>query len=111
MFSRKPFQLITDYSIQPNITSDVEILSQRAGKIREHTGVEKLYVDGSFNGKAVYNAAEENHIDIHLANMTGKPIQKMDPTAFELSEYKHIITCPKGEKSLLFAIKSTLSMF
>lgn len=98
--AENPFQLITDYSIQPNITSDVEILSQRAGKIREHTGVEKLYVDGGFHGKAVYNAAEENQIDIHLTNMTGKPLQKMDPTAFELSEDNHIITCPKGEKPL-----------
>ena len=67
-----PFQLITDYRLEPNITSDVEMLANRAGDIREHTGVEKLYVDGGFHGEAVYRAAEENNIDIHLTNMTGK---------------------------------------
>ncbi len=95
-----PFQLITDYSLQPNITSDVDILSQRASDIREHTGVEKLYVDGGFHGEAVYRTAEENQIDIHLTNMTGKKTKKLSPTAFELSEDNRILTCPKGETPL-----------
>jgi len=94
-----PFQLITDYTVEPNIISDVEILSNRLPIIKENTGCTDMYVDGGFHSEGVHQTAEENEIEIHLTNMTGKKSRKyFSPTEFEIDEDTDIIIkCPRGQ--------------
>ena len=81
-----PFQLLTDYTVAPNNTSDQEILSQRL-PVLEKTGCEDLYVDGGFHSEEVNQIAADNEIKIHLTNMSGtKPTKKIEVTAFTIDE-------------------------
>jgi len=93
-----PFQLLTDYTVAPNNTSDQEILSNRLPKL-EKTGCEDLYVDGGFHSEEVNQIAANNEIQIHLTNMSGtRPTKKIDVTAFAIDEQTQIIQrCPAGQ--------------
>lgn len=93
-----PFQLITDYAVEPNITSDVEILRNRLNKIKENTGCTDMYVDGGFHSEDVHQAAKENGIEIHLTNMSGtEPTKKLPVTEFDIDEITNVINkCPGG---------------
>lgn len=96
--SENPFQLITDYTVEPNNTSDVEILQGRLEKIRENTRCTDMYVDGGFHSEDVHQTAEENGIEIHLTNMSGtEPTKKIPVTEFEIDESTNVIKkCPAG---------------
>lgn len=91
------FQLITDYAIEPNNASDVEILQDRIESIRD-TGCTDLYVDGGFHSPDVHQAAKENSIEIHLTNMSGtEPTKKLPVSEFDIDETTHVIhKCPAG---------------
>jgi hypothetical protein len=92
------FQLITDYTVEPNNTSDVEILQDRLKKIRENTGCTDMYVDGGFHSEDVHQTAAENEIEIHLTNMSGtEPTKKIPVTEFDIDETTNVINkCPGG---------------
>lgn len=92
------FQLITDYAVEPNNTSDTEILQERLEKIRENTGCTDMYVDGGFHSDGVHQTAKENGIKIHLTNMSGRdPIKKLPVTEFDIDETTNVIhKCPAG---------------
>lgn len=92
------FQLITDYTVASNNTSDVEILQDRLKGIRENTGCTNMYVDGGFHSEDVHQTAEENGIEIHLTNMSGtEPTKKIPVTEFEIDETTNVIRkCPNG---------------
>lgn len=93
-----PFQLLTDYAVEPNNTSDVEILKERLEPISKNTGCTDMYVDGGFHSPDVHSTAQENGIEIHLTNMSGTtPSKKLPATAFEIdSETYTISKCPMG---------------
>lgn len=93
-----PFQLLTDYAVEPNNTSDVEIFKGRLEAIRTNTGCTDMYVDGGFHSPDVHTAAEENSIQIHLTNMSGTtPSKKLPVTAFEIDAETYVIRkCPMG---------------
>jgi len=93
-----PFQLITDYAVEPNITSDVEILQNRLNNIKENTGCTDMYVDGGFHSEDVHQTAKENGIEIHLTNMSGtEPKKKLPVTEFDIDETTNVINkCPGG---------------
>lgn len=93
-----PFQLLTDYTVAPNNTSDQEILCNRL-PLLEKTGCEDLYVDGGFHSEEVNQIAADNAIKIHLTNMSGtKPTKKIEVTAFAIDEQTQIIQkCPAGQ--------------
>lgn len=95
---QNPFQLITDYTVAPNNTSDVEILQDRLKKIRENTGCTDMYVDGGFHSEDVHQTAAENGIKIHLTNMSGtEPTKKIPVTEFDIDETTDVINkCPGG---------------
>ena len=57
------FQLITDYAVEANTTSDVEILKGRMKDIHENTSCTDMYVDGSFHSEDVHKEAKENGIE------------------------------------------------
>ena len=91
-------QFITDYAVESNTVSDVEILTGRMEEIRKNTNCTDMYVDGGFHSEDVYDAAKEAGIEIHLTNMSGtKPRKKLPVTEFEIDpETNIIIKCPKG---------------
>lgn len=93
-----PFQLLTDYSVESNNTSDVEILKGRIEEIRENTGCTDMYVDGGFHSEAVHQAADSNGIKIHMTNMSGtEPTNKLPMNEFDIDEVTKIINkCPGG---------------
>jgi hypothetical protein len=87
------FQLITDYTVAPNNTSDVEILENRLKGIRENTGCTDMYVDGGFHSEGIHQTAEENGIEIHLTNMSGtEPKKKIPVTEFDIDETTNVIS-------------------
>jgi len=92
------FQLITDYAVEPNNTSDVEILQDRLEIIRENTGCTDMYVDGGFHSEDVHKTAEENGIEIHLTNMSGtEPTKKLPVSEFDIDGTTNVINkCPAG---------------
>ena len=91
-------QFITDYTVEPNTVSDVEILTERLEEIRKNTNCTDMYVDGGFHSEDVYEAAEKAGVEIHLTNMSGtQPNKKLPVTEFEIDlETNIIIRCPKG---------------
>jgi hypothetical protein len=92
------FQLITDYAVEPNNTSDVEILQSRLKEIRENIGCTDMYVDGGFHSEDVHQTAKENAIEIHLTNMSGtEPTKKLPVSEFDIDETTNVINrCPGG---------------
>jgi len=105
---QNPFQLITDYAVAPNNTSDVEILQERLEKIRENTGCTDIYADGGFHSEDVHKTAQENGIKIHLTNMSGtEPTKKIPVTEFDIDETTNLITkCPAGYTPVRTGISS-----
>jgi hypothetical protein len=94
---KNPYQLITDYAVEPNITSDKEILTNRLDTIHMNTGCTDMYVDGGFHSDDVHQAAEKNGIEIHLTNMSGKAPTKLSVTEFDIDETTNVINkCPGG---------------
>ena len=91
-------QFITDYAVEPNIVSDVEILAGRLEEIKDNTNCTKMYLDGGFHSDDVYEAAEKAGIEIHLTNMSGtEPSKKLPVTEFEIDPETNVISkCPKG---------------
>lgn len=94
-----PFQLITDYTVEANNVSDVEIIQDRLGTIKANTDCKDLYVDGGFHSKDVSDAAREKDVEIHLTDMSGtEPSKKLPVTDFEIDEAKNtIIRCPANQ--------------
>jgi hypothetical protein len=107
-----PFQLITDYTVEPNNVSDVEILNKRLPIIKENTGCKDMYVDGGFHSETVHQTAGENEIEIHLTNMAGtKPSIKLPINEYEIdADTNIIIRCPAGYKPLRAAISGGQSV-
>jgi hypothetical protein len=97
-----PFQLITDYHVDRNITSDVDMLDERLPEIKDNTDCTDLYVDGSFNSPKVLDTAEEEKVNLHFTNMNGRDVsRKLPVTDFVIDEATDIIKqCPKGFKPL-----------
>jgi len=107
-----PFQLITDYTVEPNNVSDVEILTDRLPIIKENTGCEDMYVDGGFHSDGVHKTAEENGIEIHLTNMTGsKPSKHLPISDYEIDEETNvIIRCPEGHTPICAGVSKSQSV-
>lgn len=93
-----PFQLITDYKVAANITSDVELIKERLPELKKNTGCEELYVDGGYYSQEAAGSDEEHGVKINFTDMTGKtPKGKVRACEFELDDEKKIIkSCPKG---------------
>jgi hypothetical protein len=89
-------QFITDYHLNPNVKSDVEMLEDRLPEIKERTGVEDIYADGGYYGEDVLGVAEKNGVDLHFTNMTGNEgaSEKVSVTEFEIEDLKTVKLCP-----------------
>lgn len=94
-------QFITDYVVERNTTSDVDMLSERLPDIQERTGVDTLYVDGGYSGERVDQTAEQLGIDLRYSSLTGKIANpdRLSYTNFKIEDRKIIIECPEDQKS------------
>ena len=95
-----PFQLITDYQLKPNNTSDAELIKSRMDGIKNRTGVEDLYVDGAYYGSEIIEQAEKNRVTLHYTDMTGRKADssRLPLTQFELDEQMTVKSCPTGKQ-------------
>lgn len=93
-----PFQLITDYNVDKNVTSDIDIIKDRLPEIHENTGCTDMYVDGGFHSGEVIEVAKENDVDIHFTNLNGtSPRTKLAVDKYTIDETtKKIMQCPGG---------------
>jgi len=93
-----PFQLITDYKVEPNNVSDQKIMEGRLELISENTGCTDMYLDGGYHSEDVHKTAAENGIEIHLTNMSGdKQTKKLPVSEFTIDEETNVIhQCPGG---------------
>jgi hypothetical protein len=91
-------QFLTDFVVEPNNTSDVDILPGRLETIKENTGCADMYVDGGFPSDDLREAAKKNEIEIHQTNMCGsEPTKKLPVTEFDIDESTNtILKCPGG---------------
>jgi hypothetical protein len=105
---KNPFQLITDYKVAANITSDVELINERLLELEKNTGCKELYVDGGYYSQEAAESDEEQGIKINFTDMTGKtPKGNVGACEFELDDEKKIIkSCPKGIKPMRSAEKA-----
>jgi hypothetical protein len=89
--------LITDYTLKPNSTSDVEMILERLPLLAQ-IGVKDLYLDGGFYGDKVQALADELGIRLHYTNMTGgeSKSQKLPDTSFEIKDEREVVGCPAG---------------
>ena len=94
-----PFQLITDYTVETNITSDVEILTDRLEPIHKNTGCKDMYADGGFHSQDVSDEAKKHGVNMHLTDMSGtEPTKKIPVTDFTIDENTNIIgKCPGNQ--------------
>jgi hypothetical protein len=92
------FQLLTDYTVQPNNVSDQEIFVERMPIIKENTGCSEQYVDGGYHSPGVHKTAAENDIEINLTDMCGtEPSKKIPVSEFDIDADTNVILgCPGG---------------
>jgi hypothetical protein len=97
-----PVQFITDYTLQPNNASDVNIAKERLPKIKENTDVTDIYVDGGYYGEEVLEKAQELEINLHYTDMTGRkaPKDKLPTTCFTFDDEMKVLSCPEGKTPL-----------
>jgi len=95
-------QLITDYKLEPNNKSDVEIIENRLDVIKENTDVKDLYNDGGYYGEKVIEKAKSLDINIHYTNMTGKNSteDRLPLTEFEFNKKLEVMHCPNGKRPI-----------
>ena len=89
-------QFITDYHLEPNVASDQEMLQERLPEIKQRTDARDIYADGGYYGEDVLAKAEENKINIHYTNMTGKGQNKIPITRFVIDDLKTVRLCPRN---------------
>ncbi|AST57719.1 transposase [Thermoanaerobacterium thermosaccharolyticum] len=95
-------QLITDYVVEKNIVSDVEIINSRLEIIKENTGCKEIVVDGGYYGKRTFDTSKDHGIIIKYTDMTGgKPDEnKISVLEFKLDEDNKILRCPANIEPL-----------
>lgn len=97
-----PVQFITDFTLQPNNKSDVNIARERTSKIKGNTDVSDLYVDGGYYSKDLIEDANKLGISLHYTDMTGRkaPSNKMSISSFHFNEQMEVLSCPQGKVPL-----------
>ena len=90
-------QLITDYNLEKNTVSDVEMLKERMVDIKSRTGLENMYADGGYYAESLEQVAQENNVTMHYSAMGGTKSKndKVSFDQFNIKDRKIIITCPK----------------
>lgn len=95
-------QFITDYKLEPNNKSDIEMAQNRLPGIKKKTNVTDLYADGGYYGEDIINQGEELGVKLHFTDMTGRKesADKLPLTSFTFNEAYEIETCLNGRKPI-----------
>ena len=70
------FQLITDYTVEKNVKSDVELLKERLPIVKQNTKCQEVYVGGGYYSKEVVQIAKENCVEVHFTDLNGRRLVK-----------------------------------
>lgn len=94
-----PVQIITDYALEKNTTSDVEMLKDRLPAIKEKTDVTEIYTDGGYYSEECQQVAGDNEVKVHYTDMTGRKANadKLPLTDFAIENQRNITACPQGQ--------------
>ena len=94
-----PVQIITHYQLEPNSTSDIEMIQKNLPELKETTDVKELYLDGGYYSSEVVKQAETLDVNLHYTDMTGRTVTsgKLPYNAFSISHYEKILACPEGQ--------------
>lgn len=105
-----PVQLITDYTVAPNIKSDVDFIKDRMPVIKENTNCEKITVDGGYYCEHPIGNVKD--VEVNFTDMTGRcPSDKIPATDFGFDEKNEIIIiCPNGTEPIHASYKNGQSV-
>ncbi len=97
-----PVQLVTDYTIKNCSASDTEMVRERLPEIKSNTDITDLYVDGGYYSEEVEKESQEQNVNMHYTDMTGKAPdpEKIPLTEFEFDEEFNVLSCPENHSSL-----------
>ncbi|MFZ3100787.1 MAG: transposase [Desulfitobacteriaceae bacterium] len=97
-----PVQLVTDYQVEPNSTSDVKMADESLTKLQETTPVKDCYVDGGYYSSDLIKKAEGLGVQLHYTDMTGRNVasNKLPYNAFSIEHFETILNCPKLQEPL-----------
>ena len=97
-----PVQVVTDYQVEPNSTSDVKMAEESLTKLQETTPVKNLYLDGGFYSSDFIKKAEWLGAQLHYTDMTGRNVasNKLPYNAFNIEHFETILSCPKLQEPL-----------
>ena len=97
-----PVQIITHYQLEPNSTSDVEMIQKALPELQETTSVKDLYLDGGFYGSEVVKQAEDLGVKLHYTDMTGRNVtlDKLPYNVFSIEHFETILSCPERHEPL-----------
>lgn len=95
-------QFITDYKLEPNNKSDIEMAQNRLPGIKQKTNATDIYADGAYYGEDIINQGEELGVKLHFTDMTGRKeaADKLPLTSFTFNERYEIETCLNGKKPI-----------
>ena len=100
---QNPVQLVTDYHLAANTTSDVELLKERLPVVKESMQIQDIYADGGYYSEETMQLAQDTDVNLHCTNMTGRKANsdKLPLTDFGIDDEKYrVITCPAGHAPL-----------
>ena len=97
-----PVQVVTDYQVEPNSTSDVKMADESLTELQETTSVKDVYVDGGYYSSDLIKKAEGLEIQLHYTDMTGQNVtsNKLPYNAFNMEHFEKILSCPKLQEPL-----------
>jgi hypothetical protein len=96
-----PVQVVTDFEVAPNTTSDVEMLNQSLPTLAAQ-GIKDLYTDGGYYSPDVMEEAKANGVTMHFTDMTGRKTSrdKLPYGQFTIEDKKTILLCPANHAPL-----------
>jgi hypothetical protein len=97
-----PVQIVTDYQVESNSTSDVKMADESLADLQETTQVKDLYVDGGFYSSDLIKKAEGLGVQLHYTDMTGRNVtpNKLPYNAFTIEQFETILNCLKLQEPL-----------
>lgn len=94
-----PVQFITDYTLEKNTKSDVEMLKDRLPVIKDKTDLSELYTDGGYYSEEIQQLSQDSEVKVHFTDMTGRKAnpEKLPLSDFTIEGQKKITACPQGQ--------------
>ncbi len=106
-------QLITQVQVAPNNREDADLLAESLPDLKARTGVESLYVDGSYGSPAVDQACIEQQVELVPTGIRGAA---PDPNKLNLADFEierdakgrpRQMACPGGQRVPVEAGRTT----